>query len=319
MPPSRRENIMLQAKKIADLRGHEAAIYALASGRDGHVFTAGGDGWIVDWDLAAPDFGRLAAKTDGQLFSLLFLAEKNTLVAGDMNGGVRWIDLENPDAQRNVAHHRRGVFDAQLIDNQVVTLGGDGFLTRWDIEKKAARESVQLSSKSLRACLFLEKRGEIAVAASDGSIYFLDSKSLEQKAKIASAHAPSVFCLAVSEDEKRLFSGGRDARLRVWDLENALKMLADLPAHNFAINSLAADSEDRFLASASRDRTIKIWDLETLELQKVIETVRSGGHIRSVNRLILTQKGPKNEQKRLISASDDRSAVVWEIFTTENR
>ena len=80
---------------------------------------------------------------------------------------------------------------------------------------------MQLTNQSLRSLAYSAKRNEIAVGASDNHIYFLDAESLELKHKIENAHDNSVFAVHYSLDEKLLFSGGRDARLKVWNLENA--------------------------------------------------------------------------------------------------
>ena len=42
--------------------GHNGALYALQPGFEPHAFlSAGSDGWIVQWDLHAPENGKLLA------------------------------------------------------------------------------------------------------------------------------------------------------------------------------------------------------------------------------------------------------------------
>ena len=73
------------------------------------------------------------------------------------------------------------------------------------------------------------------------------------------------------------------------------------------INHLQFSPNGQLLATASRDRTVKIWDAASLELFKVIDTLRFGGHLRSVNRLRWVS------DLELVSVSDDRTAAVWKI------
>ncbi|MCK6695880.1 MAG: hypothetical protein L6Q97_27735, partial [Thermoanaerobaculia bacterium] len=120
------------------------------------------------------------------------------------------------------------------------------------------------------------------------------------------AHANSVFVVAYTPNHRYLLSGGRDAMLRVWDLENNLTLVSEQPAHWFTVNHLVFSPDGQFFATASRDKTIKIWDTETFQLLRVLETIRDGGHINSVNRLLWTPD-------YLISASDDRSVILWAV------
>jgi WD40 repeat protein len=301
---------MMNIQKITTLTGHNGAIYALASSRDGRrIFSAGGDGWVVEWSLERPDLGKLVAQVETAVFSLLFFEEKNLLLAGDQNGGLRVIPIDAPENQRHILHHKKGIFDLQLIDNQLVTVGGDGCLTRWNLGNFTPESTIQLSPKSLRNFVFLEKYREIAAAASDGSIYFLDADELFLKRKIVNAHDPAVFSLVYLKEKNELVSGGRDAILRFWDLEKSPILLKkDIPAHLFTVNhAVLFGKKDAFFATASRDKTIKIWDSETSELKKVIDTLRNGGHIRSVNRLLVLP------DQLLLSAGDDRQIIVWKI------
>ncbi len=301
---------MINVKKVTALTGHNGAVYSVAEGEAKHfVLSGAGDGWVVQWDLANPDTGRLIAKADKNIFSMCYLLQAQPmLVLGDMDGGVHWIPTKNPEVQRNIAQHKNGVFDIQKIHNQVITIGGDGVLARWDIGKQRVTDSLQLSNHSLRCMSFCPQKNEIAIGSSDRNIYILDAETLSLKTNIESAHSNSVFSLQYTPDGKYLLSGGRDALLRVWENELDFKMISSQPAHLYTINKIIFHPEGKIFATASRDKTIKIWDASTFDLLKVIDTLKLGSHINSVNTLFWT---PFNNW--LVSGSDDRTLMIWEI------
>jgi len=64
----------MKIEKIQTCTGHRAAVYALAPGKDErHFLSAGGDGWVAEWNLDDPETGQLAASTEVQIFSLCSL------------------------------------------------------------------------------------------------------------------------------------------------------------------------------------------------------------------------------------------------------
>lgn len=297
----------IQIQKIHACTGHNAALYALAPGRtDRHFLTAGGDGWVVEWDLDDPELGKLVASVENQVFCLCALSDRNRIVAGNMNGGLHWINREDPAQTRNIQHHRKGVYDLLPLGPWVFSAGGDGLLTRWDATNARSVESLQLSHQALRVLAYSENRREIAVGSSDHAIYLLDADTLAIHRVIQNAHSNSVFSLVYTQDGKYLLSGGRDAMLRAWDLDNDGILCSEQPAHLFTINHIAVSPNGTHFATASRDRTIKIWDAGNFELLKVVDTLRFGSHPRSVNKLLWLPDC-------LISCGDDRTAILWKI------
>jgi WD40 repeat protein len=293
-------------QRLHSLTGHNAAIYALCPATTPrHFFSGAGEGWVVRWDLSEPELGKLVAKVETQIFALHYLPEWNRLVVGNMQGGIHWVDLDQPENTRNIAHHQNGVFRIRRIGDWVYTCGGDGVFTRWDPESCRTVESVQLSHQSLRGLAYCPLRGEIALGASDGNIYLLNER-LEVKASIAKAHDNSVFCLAYTPDGKHLLSGGRDAQLKVWETE-ALSNVLSQAAHWFTLNDIVFHPDGSRFATASRDKTIKIWDAQSFRLLKVLDTIRDKGHVNSVNALLWADW----EGARLVSAGDDRGIMVW--------
>ena len=300
----------ITVQKIAQLQGHKASIYALAQAQAPHLFLSGaGEGWIVQWDLTQPKDGNLLAKVEGNIFSLLHLPLQNCVLAGNMYGGLHWVDLDKPDNTKNIAIHKDGIFGIHHIGKHVYTLGGRGLLTKWNIETRRSIESLHLSHQSLRSLAFAENRNQVAIGASDHHIYFVDLDKMVVTNTIKKAHDNSVFALQYSPDQKHLLSAGRDAHLKVWNIDNQNQLLSSQSAHWFTINKIAFHPKGHIFATASRDKTIRIWDSQSLQLLKEIDAARNGGHINSVNNLLWS-----SYNNYLISASDDRSLIVWDIY-----
>ena len=88
----------IEINKLAQLRGHKAAIFAFANAIDSNYFLTGaGDGMIVQWNLSEPENGKLIAKVPKNIFSLHHLIEQDLIIAGNMDGGVHWVDLKSPN------------------------------------------------------------------------------------------------------------------------------------------------------------------------------------------------------------------------------
>lgn len=298
---------MINVVKKAQLSGHNAAVYCISPFRSSAQFLSGaGDGWIVEWDLEQPENGKLLATVQGNIFSICYLPQQDWVVAGDMYGGLHWIDVEKKQNFRSVQLHQKGVFGIKIVDNRLFTVGGDGSIARWDISEAKSIDSLQLSRKSLRCLAYAPQRSEIAVGSSDGHIFLLNSNDLSLKRCLEAAHRNSVFCLQYSPDGRYLLSGGRDAYLRIWDIAADFEELPTQPAHLFTLNAIAFHPTLPLVATAGRDKTIKIWDSNNFALLKVIDTVRYGGHLNSVNNLWWS-----DFEQQLVSCSDDRTLMVW--------
>lgn len=302
-------------RKIQQLTGHNAAVYALAAGPEPETFfSAAGDGWIVQWSFSHVDekgelLGQLVAKVEAQVFSLAFVPTTKTIVAGDMNGGVHWINLQEDRPNRHISHHKKGTFGFELVHDHLVSYGGDGIITRWDTLRQSSVESLHLSSQSIRKVIYSESVNAFFVGASDNTIHRIGADDLAIQGALPEAHSNSVFALATSPVSPGiLFSGGRDAQLKRWTIGESLVQQDAQPAHWYTINDLLFSPSGKLLFSASRDKTIRIWDSATFKLLMTLDTIRDGGHVNSVNRLLWIAGTNK-----FVSASDDRSMILWEV------
>lgn len=285
--------------------GHRASIYTLAwSHRSGHFLSAGGDGWVVEWNLEDPEIGRVIAQVDAQIFSMAVSPPDwpdPLILVGNMTGGLHWIAREAPDQTKNIQHHHKGIFDILWIGDAVFTVGGDGAITRWDAHAQRAAETYQLSNQSLRCLSYHPEQDLLAAGGSDGKIYLLERATL-RLIHAFQAHDSSVFTLQWLPDKVCLLSGGRDAMLKVWDAH--YRNISAQPAHWYTINHLQLSPDGAAFATAARDKTIKIWSADDFRLLKVLDTLRDGCHHNSVNRLLW-------QGDTLVSCSDDRTVMIW--------
>jgi WD40 repeat protein len=297
-------------KKRHQLTGHNSGIYDLVAGPEpGTFLSAAGDGWVVQWSVDEPETGRLLAQVDTQVFSMLYLQETHNLVLGDMNGGVHWLNLGEDQTNKHIAHHKKGTYGLFVAEDNVISLGGSGIITRWDIQQQQTIESLQLSARALRCGQYLASSKEIIVGSSDGNIYLLDAKDMTINHQQHNAHDNSVFCLQQHpKDPGILMSGGRDAHLKVWNLFDLQKPLSSQAAHWFTINDLIYSPDGKYLLTASRDKTIRIWDAKRYQLLKTLDAIRDGGHVNSVNSLLWVPG-----TSCFVSASDDRTLILWEF------
>ncbi len=299
---------MIQVEKLHSLTGHRDCVYTVeASDSAAHIFSAGGDGMVVRWNLAAPEEGELIAKLPNSVYAIHYLYKADHLIAGHNYEGIHLLDWKEKKEIASLKLSSASIFDIQSFQNDVLVASGDGSVTIVDLEKWMVKKKLEASLKSARVIAINPVAGEMAVGYSD---YFIRIFSLDDYALKLEfhAHQNSVFTLRYTPDYKFLISGSRDAHLKVWDVHSGYVQIVEVGAHLFAINHMVFSPSGNHFATGSMDKSIKVWDAKELKLLKVIDKARHAGHGTSVNKLFWTSF---NDQ--LVSASDDRTLSVWRL------
>jgi WD40 repeat protein len=295
-------------KKLHTLTGHNDCIYALKEGADPRYFyTGAGDGMVVEWDLDHPKDGVLLARLPHSVYALEVDPKRNFLIVGHNYEGIHVIDLEEKMESWSLKLSSAAIFDLKIFGDELFVATGDGVLIVVDMQMRAVKRQVKLSSKSIRVLAIAPEKKHLAIGFSDYSIQVLDLAADAVPITRLESHSNSVFALGYSPDEKILVSGARDACLKFWNTDHYL-LEENVVAHLYAINYLSFREDGKFLVTCSMDKSLKIWEMTTYNLVKVIDKARNAGHGTSINKVFWsTYSGV------IVSVSDDRTIAIWQI------
>lgn len=121
-------------------------------------------------------------------------------------------------------------------------------------------------------------------------------------------HQGFVNTVLIAHSGNRLFSGGADSVIKIWNLTTG-ELQGSLLGHASFINALDLTSDDQTLVSAGADFTIRIWDLVTGKMRSTLF-----GHKSYINALIISPDG-----QLLASGGADQTIKIWELSSGKLR
>jgi WD40 repeat protein len=291
-------------RQLLTVRGHTGAIYSLAY-HDGFIYSASADKFVTRWDLTTGLQDKFAIKFEDVPYCLTLLEENTLLSVGTNSGKLHMFDLKQRTELRCFQQHKSAIFSIQLNKsiNHMYTADAQGNIAVWCTNSWDLLLFIPLNCGKIRRMRLDEIGARLFVAAQDGQLIVLDTEYFNVTNKFHS-HQDGATSLMLASNDTLLFTGGKDALLKCWDLRTE-KMIHALPAHNFVIYDILRLTENSF-ATVSRDKSIKIWNLPTLEVLMKIDAFKQGHH-HSVNSIV------KIDDMRFATCSDDKTIRVFGI------
>jgi WD40 repeat protein len=292
-----------EIKKIGSYNGHKDSVYHISEGPEaGKLLSAGGDGYLVQWK--SPEEGVPIAKVNHPIYAFEYIKDSDTLWVGENSEGIHKISPSAKKVETSLHLGKVSIFQITTLGEYTYVANSLGYLHV--IKDQAFIKHVQVSQKSLRSIAINKAKKEMAIGTSDHQIYILDLDTLKIKYTLE-GHSNSVFSVCYVND--LLLSAGRDAKIRLWDINLEYLPITEIPAHNYAINHLLPIVSKGLLATCSMDKSIKLWNLDDMRLLKVIDKGKYASHGTSVNKLWWNETS-----ETLFSASDDRTISEWKLF-----
>jgi WD repeat-containing protein 61 len=324
-------------------QGHRGALYAISEAGTGAVITAGSEGLITRWEMESrgnesntsggKQEGIALAQVPGPVFVLLGEKEREgtagiRIVVGQQKG-VRWLKhlVEHGKEDDRGAVELGASLALESAPYALCRVGnwlaiglGSGEVLLLEEETRAVISRVQLGpvGRPVRTITLLAEGPSLVCGTAEGDIAVLNLPGLEIITQWK-GHTGACFGLLLEKEGRgqTVLSVGMDARLNRWEIASGA-LLMGVPAHHRGIHAIVESPDGRLLATGSIDRTIKIWKGDTLELLKVCDQARNGGHSGSVNALLWTTGMDvwQANSGHLVSCSDDRTLSSWAVTET---
>jgi WD40 repeat protein len=299
----------ININKLFSLTGHNQPVYTIIPGKkENLLFSAAGDGMVALWDLNNHEQGQLVAKVPNSIYALDYHTGLDWLAIAHNYEGVHFIHVGSKNEEYSIKLTDAALFSLKFFEDDLWVGTANGELFVLDVVNRSVRHKLKFSDERLRTIDYLPAKKEVALGFSDNIIRILDKTTLELKKQL-NGHSNSVFSVKYAPDSKMMLSVGRDAHIRVWDIDSDYLEIESIPAHMYAINDLAFSPGGEHFVTCSMDKSIKVWDYQSLKLLKVIDKARHAGHGTSVNKLYWSSFG----KNLLASCSDDRSIAVWQV------
>ncbi|MCO6453815.1 MAG: protein kinase [Pirellulaceae bacterium] len=127
------------------------------------------------------------------------------------------------------------------------------------LDVESGRRELDLSFPAMAHSVAFAPGGrELAVGLRDGTLQLRELPGGALRRQLT-GHSAGVYALAYNQSGTRLFSGGFDRKVRVWELVQGRELLT-LEAPGDGIRWLALDSSQRFLAVVHQDGSAEVFD-----------------------------------------------------------
>lgn len=213
--------------RLADLGGHETAVWAARISSNGALAaTAGYDGLVKLWDLSTRTAKADLKKHTGWVRSLDFSPDGSLLAtAGEDGTVVVWSTADGAEVRAITAHEGSVTSVAFSPDGTMLaTGGGDKLVKLWDAASGEEKGKLEGHGDAIWAVAFSPDGALLASAGADRTIRLWNVADRSSRAELG-GHKDWVTSLAFSPDGGRLASGCLDGSVKLWDVAVAAEQV----------------------------------------------------------------------------------------------
>jgi centriolar protein POC1 len=299
---------MITVQKATELTGHSNPIFALTlSQKPGILFTGGNDKGVVEWSLKTNSFIKVMFPVAASVYAIHCPEGYPLMFTGLRSGEVLVFDFIKQQLLPGLRHHRKPIFDIKSVNNkkELLVASEDGTVSIWSLETLQLVHTLKVSADTIRCISISPDEKQVAFGCRNNDIKIYDLIDYTPIATLK-GHTMAVFSLQYAPDGSYLVSGSRDAQVKIWNT-NIFELTENIPAHLFAVNHIAFHPVQPYFATASMDKSIKLWGSDDFKLYKVISREKGyDTHRLSINKLVWNDG-------QLLSASDDKKVIIWDI------
>ncbi|EKX45555.1 hypothetical protein GUITHDRAFT_108428 [Guillardia theta CCMP2712] len=206
--------------------------------------------------------------------------------------------------------HKQAVLQLQwsFDGSNLWSCAADKMVMFWDAETGKRIKKFSGHSSFVNSCC-CTRRGVLigASASDDGTIKVWDPRVRNAVTSLEESY--QVTAVELSDDGNRVFSGGLDNEIKIWDLRKE-EIELTMSGHTDTLTGLRLSPDGQMLLSNAMDNTVRVWDTRPFVEGSRCKLVM-GGHMHNYEKnLIRCAWSP--DAARVGSGSADKMVYVWD-------
>ncbi|MFH7026590.1 MAG: DnaJ domain-containing protein [Heteroscytonema crispum UTEX LB 1556] len=262
---------------VETLKGHSAAVNAIAISPDGYTLVSGSDDKTVRlWNLKTGKWLYIFAGQAEAVLSVAISPDGRILASGSVDRKITSWKLDtkaflNTFFYLNSPYSHNGfVYSVAFSpDGKILASGSaDNTIRIWGRYTGELKRTLNGHSDAILSVAISPDGKTLVSGSADQTIRLWDLQN-SGKSKILTGHLGAVKTVTISPDGQTLISGSTDSTIKLWNLDTG-ELLCTFTAHSAAIVSLAINPDGKTLASSGTDGIIKLWNLSNGELLQTL-------------------------------------------------
>ena len=289
------QNARLKADSIFNqYHGHlpyegvkQVAVRSIHLSSDGQkMFSAGGDGRLLSWDVNTRSYKELykSNKTDRVVD---ISSDGRWLALATNRDEVDLFDMSLTELKpQRLKSHKGAIYDLAFLPDGsgFISIGSDQEIQKTDI-KTGKGTFIKTSTSKIQSLAISPDATVLATGSARGEIFMFNLKepnsSFTQWAIIRKRQEEKpVKDLRFSSSGRFLAIGGFDFNngygyVTLWDMVDKNQVGLDLGGFTSPVTEVKFSQDEKYIAAASNDRTVRIWRMDRLnELPLVLDDAR---------------------------------------------
>ena len=262
----------LKGQTFNALNGHNGAVMDIdfIPGTN-EMFSTGGDGKILKWDIDDPDknYQSIVENPYGKR-SLEVTKNGKYLICATDNAKILVFNLQNSvELNLELSGHSSLITIIKVSpDNKYfLSASNDKTIRKWDLNDFSSEKLIESESK-INALAIAPDSKNVIVGTQDGKITLYNLQNLKHSEIINKEYEYPITAIQFNHKGNWLVTGNTRGDIFVWNAATYVKM-DDLEGHKSRIYDIGFNPDDNIMATSSLDGTVRLWDCKNLNNQPI--------------------------------------------------
>lgn len=227
------------------------------------VIAGNGDGSLVRLGMEQLQV-TAAVQLLGGVTSVALSPDHTSFVAGTNDGNRYVVDVATWEPSLRGTAHPHAINDVVFAPgaSSLFVTCSKAEVRLWNAETRSELLRIQVPNLECLCAAIARDGTSIVTGWDDGKIRAFTPESGRLQYVISDAHIDGVTALALPSDGARVLSGGRDGRVRVWNVAGRTQVMElSFKEHKKPVTSVALTRTEDECVSASEDGSCIVWNL----------------------------------------------------------